>query len=1015
MAQRKPAPKNAYERLARDIPQVLAVPPRKELLRLLDYVESHSGDVVRFNHLPGAQIIGKNAQEHLCRLGLDEARAFLARLGDALDQVPTYSASTASRYLSSYVWDNLNTLFALAYCCIAESKKQAHDSLRVEAVNLALRLPRVYGLGHTIRPGWSGDQVISAGLEQPSVLSVQEAEKLLGTVDSWREQNSEWFWTTADPTKVCEPLLRMVEVQASLGSLTEPMREFLGKLYETGPQHLFPRPEQDAFNFRHEHLQLFMRLGALLGEETPLEVLLEKAKVTEWFWKSGYPLERSKSLLAMIELQASHGPLPESMRGLLRRLCSAGQRDLFDRFGNTQLFMRLGALLSEETPFEVALAWRPQWGGPSHKVAYQALEGALRVRWALWLELLREGHTPRPDEPSTSAALEPTDAWKRMAKEHVKTLGAESLRTLATRWLELFVHPTHPPASARRLGGTAFNPSVVRRCTAVITGLAWCSRRFDDPSLARTLGKLAEACFSEILDHAPAAARAGVACVHALRKMPGGHGFAQLLVLEPRVKEPRGRDAVQIGLKAAAKRWGWTEQDLLELGVPTFGLEGGRRQLTFGQYTADLIVAGPRQIEVRWSKDGESLRTEPAAVKKEFEQELAEFKGIVKDIRAQLAASAMRLERLLQSERSWPYRVWRERYLEHPLLAAVGQRLIWVFEAEGEAPRTGVWLEGALVSSSGEPQGEIAESATVRLWHPIDAHPEQVHAWRGWLHQHGVSQPFKQAYREVYLLTDAERRTGTYSNRFAWHILRRAQLRALCEQRGWIHERVTGFGPQVTSLDFPKQGYSAELWLDQIPELTEKDWSDRYVYIGTDQVRFYAKASGRKRAPLESVPRRVFSEVMRDVDLFVGVASVGNDPTWGEGARHGAREYWQGYAFGDLSPTAETRRDVLKRVLPGLQALAGRWDLRDRFLVIRGDLRTYRIHVGSANVLMEPNDQYLCIVADQSQRSEAVGRVFLPFENDATLALILSKALLLANDRQITDPTINRQITLAPA
>ena len=43
---------------------------------------------------------------------------------------------------------------------------------------------------------------------------------------------------------------------------------------------------------------------------------------------------------------------------------------------------------------------------------------------------------------------------------------------------------------------------------------------------------------------------------------------------------------------------------------------------------------------------------------------------------------------------------------------------------------------------------------------------------------------------------------------------------------------------------------------------------------------------------LEQVPPLIFSEIMRDVDLFVGVASVGNDPTWAAGGpdgRHRAR------------------------------------------------------------------------------------------------------------------------------
>src|SRR6185369_9524231 len=66
-----------------------------------------------------------------------------------------------------------------------------------------------------------------------------------------------------------------------------------------------------------------------------------------------------------------------------------------------------------------------------------------------------------------------------------------------------------------------------------------------------------------------------------------------------------------------------------------------------------------------------------------------------------------------------------------------------------------------------------------------DADPKTVVAWRNRLDDLKITQPFKQAHREVYLLTDAERRTGTYSNRFAAHIIKQAQVTALCQSRGW--------------------------------------------------------------------------------------------------------------------------------------------------------------------------------------------------------------------------------------
>jgi hypothetical protein len=39
-----------------------------------------------------------------------------------------------------------------------------------------------------------------------------------------------------------------------------------------------------------------------------------------------------------------------------------------------------------------------------------------------------------------------------------------------------------------------------------------------------------------------------------------------------------------------------------------------------------------------------------------------------------------------------------------------------------------------------------------------------------------------------------------------------------------------------------------------------------------------------------------------------------------------------------------------------------------------------------------------------------MNNLVLPFEGDQTLSVILSKALMLADDTAITDPTITRQI-----
>lgn len=144
---------------------------------------------------------------------------------------------------------------------------------------------------------------------------------------------------------------------------------------------------------------------------------------------------------------------------------------------------------------------------------------------------------------------------------------------------------------------------------------------------------------------------------------------------------------------------------------------------------------------------------------------------------------------------------------------------------------------------------------------------------------------------------------------------------------------------------------------------------------------------------------------MRDVDLFVGVTSIAADPEWADRGEDRYAAYWRTTTFGELTANAEVRREALERILPRLK-IADRCALDGRFLVVRGGLRTYKIHLGSANILMEPDDSYLCIVPS---RPKSDGKVFLPFEDDR-LSLILSKAFLLAADTKITDETILTQI-----
>ena len=412
---------------------------------------------------------------------------------------------------------------------------------------------------------------------------------------------------------------------------------------------------------------------------------------------------------------------------------------------------------------------------------------------------------------------------------------------------------------------------------------------------------------------------------------------------------------------------------------------------------------------------GKPRKSIPAKIKTDHSEILRTMKRTQKDLQSTLIAQRSRIEAIFRDpDRRWRIADWQSRYATHPLLSHLASRLIWRIHSAGKCTAA-MFRAGHWVSTDDSRLSTATKDSTISLWHPSTDTPTSVSAWRQFLQRHEITQPFKQAHREVYLLTDAERRTDTYSNRFAAHIIRQHQFSALCLQRGWTYRLQGNWDSANTPTLAIPIGYKAEFWVEQIEAADARDNQDFVATSGvavnltTDQVRIY-RTDSLNPLPLCQVPPQIFSEIMRDVDLFVGVCSVANDPTWSDGGPDGRfRDYWQTTSFGDLSASAQTRREVLTTLLPRL-AIVSQCSLSDKFLRVQGAKRAYKIHLGSGNILMEPNDQYLCIVPDSSTRA-STPTLFLPFEGDNTLAIILSKAFLLAADHKITDPSITRQIS----
>jgi hypothetical protein len=237
----------------------------------------------------------------------------------------------------------------------------------------------------------------------------------------------------------------------------------------------------------------------------------------------------------------------------------------------------------------------------------------------------------------------------------------------------------------------------------------------------------------------------------------------------------------------------------------------------------------------------------------------------------------LRLERSWIEDRSWTFADWSEYFLGHPLHGPIADALIWQIGGTAVMPE-----EGELRDVTGRGI-RFGAADRVRLWHPAGIDPQQVAAWRARIMQRGISQPIEQVDRDIYAPTPAERKTRTYSNRFAARILDQHRFKTLCEECGWTYallgvEELDWVDPDAgfPRRSLPAFGIKVVFGVELVPD--DQFLDSAPLHIATDQVQFVGKR-GRVLA-LGKVAPIVFSEVLREIGVLVAATSVGTQPDW---------------------------------------------------------------------------------------------------------------------------------------
>jgi hypothetical protein len=435
--------------------------------------------------------------------------------------------------------------------------------------------------------------------------------------------------------------------------------------------------------------------------------------------------------------------------------------------------------------------------------------------------------------------------------------------------------------------------------------------------------------------------------------------------------------AARIGLENLARTAGYTDPLRLEWAMETRSgadLAAGAQVVRAGAVSVSLSIDDMGEPQVSVARGVKALKAIPADVKKvpavaallERKRDLDKQKSRV---RASLEEAMCRGDTFGADE--------MHALFAHPVLAPMLSQLVFLVEGAPQVMGYPVAQGRLLDLRQAGTRHTIEAGARLRLAHPHDFLPaSQWTAWQRECFVHERIQPFKQIFRELYVLTAAERDSSPRSRRYAGHQVNPRQAMALFTTRGWL--AVPGEGIRRT---FHAEGLSA--WL----ELLNGGYTPAEMEGLTLEGVFFFRVGELAPLPLAEVPPRVFSEVMRDLDLVVSVAHVGGvDP--------------------EASASTVEMRGTLVRETCAMLGLDN-VRLQGSHALVDGELGHYSVHLGSATVHRMPGGA-LCIIPVHSQQR---GRLFLPFvDDDPKTAETVSKVLLLARDKEIKDPSILEQI-----
>ena len=373
------------------------------------------------------------------------------------------------------------------------------------------------------------------------------------------------------------------------------------------------------------------------------------------------------------------------------------------------------------------------------------------------------------------------------------------------------------------------------------------------------------------------------------------------------------------------------------------------------------------QSEIIYEKAGKELKSLPTKLKKD--KYIEAIKEVHKNLKEQYRRSRKMLEEAMEDGIEF-YGYEIENLMTNPVIAPILKSLVFKMGND-----LGYYVDKKLKSAK-KKSVAVKDDSLLKIAHCFDLFESGEWAtYQKDIFDRELKQPFKQVFRELYVKTVDEKGRDK-SLRYAGHQVQPAKTVALLKTRRWIIDGQEGLEKVYYKKNIIAKIFALADWFSpadiEAPTLEEVQFFDRKTF---------------KPILIDDVPDLIFTEVMRDLDLVVSVAHIGDvDPE----ASHS---------------TIEMRKAIVEFncKLFKLKNVT----FTENHALIKGERAEYSIHLGSGLIHQKAGSAINVLPVHSQHR----GRVFLPFiDDDPKTAEIMAKVLLFAQDDKIKDVFILEQI-----